>query len=382
MAKAHVIVKRLASIENFGSMDVLCSDKTGTLTQGKVSIHSTLDARGRPSQRVLRYACLNASFESGFANPIDEALRRAGACERAAYEKLDELPYDFVRKRLSVLLAGEGRKLLITKGAFLPVLGICRDAVEEDGGTRPLEELRPSAERLYAELSAQGLRVLGVARTGVPRPAGPSSGAGKGHELPRLPGAPRPAQAGFGPHRGRAAPAGRGPQGRHRRQPPGGRLRGPRRGSGSAGHADRSRAAGHEGRGPAGQGRPDTGVRGGGAQPEGADHPGAAQVRARGRLPGGRDQRRLGAARRRRGHLGGWRRGRGPGRRGHRAAEKRARPCWCAGCWRAAAPSPTPSSTCTWPPAPTSATCSAWPPPPWSSLSCPCCPSRSCSPTC
>ncbi len=163
MAKAHVIVKRLASIENFGSMDVLCSDKTGTLTQGKVSIHSTLDARGRPSQRVLRYACLNASFESGFANPIDEALRRAGACERAAYEKLDELPYDFVRKRLSVLLAGEGKKLLITKGAFLPVLGICREAVEEDGGTRPLEELRPSAERLYAELSAQGLRVLGVA---------------------------------------------------------------------------------------------------------------------------------------------------------------------------------------------------------------------------
>lgn len=165
MAKAHVIVKRLASIENFGSMDVLCSDKTGTLTQGRVSIHSTLDVRGRPSQRVLRYACLNASFESGFANPIDEALRRveAGAGWRAAYRKLDELPYDFVRKRLSVLLAGEGKTLLVTKGAFLPVLGVCRNAMEEDGGTRPIADLRPSAERLYAELSAQGLRVLGVA---------------------------------------------------------------------------------------------------------------------------------------------------------------------------------------------------------------------------
>ena len=175
MAKAHVIVKRLASIENFGSMDVLCSDKTGTLTRGRVSIHSTLDARGRPSQRVLRFACLNASFESGFANPIDEALRRAGAGERSAYEKLDELPYDFVRKRLSVLLAGEGKKLLVTKGAFLPVLDICRDAVEEDGGARPLVDLRPSAERLYAELSAQGLRVLGVAVREFPGQPAPRS---------------------------------------------------------------------------------------------------------------------------------------------------------------------------------------------------------------
>jgi Mg2+-importing ATPase len=174
MARAHVIVKRLAAIENFGSMDVLCSDKTGTLTQGRVSIHSTLDVRGRPSQRVLRYACLNASFESGFPNPIDEALRGAGACEPAAYQKLDELPYDFVRKRLSVLLAGEGGKLLVTKGAFLPVLGICRNAMEEDGGTRPLEDLRPSAERLYAELSTQGLRVLGVAVRELP-----------GQEIPR-----------------------------------------------------------------------------------------------------------------------------------------------------------------------------------------------------
>jgi Mg2+-importing ATPase len=76
MARAHVIVRRLASIENFGSMDVLCSDKTGTLTQGQVRIHSALDARGQPSDQVLCYACLNAAFETGFANPIDEALRR------------------------------------------------------------------------------------------------------------------------------------------------------------------------------------------------------------------------------------------------------------------------------------------------------------------
>jgi len=153
MAKAHVIVKRLASIENFGSMDVLCSDKTGTLTQGRVSIHSTLDVRGRPSQQVLRYACLNACFESGFPNPIDEALRRAGAGERSAYEKLDELPYDFVRKRLSVAVRLRGRDRLITKGAVPQVLAAC--AVD------PAERARIVAD--LDRYARDGLRVIAVA---------------------------------------------------------------------------------------------------------------------------------------------------------------------------------------------------------------------------
>jgi Mg2+-importing ATPase len=163
MVKAHVIVKRLASIENFGSMDVLCSDKTGTLTQGKASIHSACDAQGKPSGKVLKFAFLNAFHETGFANPIDEALRATGACDPAGYVKKDELPYDFVRKRLSILVAGEGRSILITKGAFLSVLGISSRAEDAAGTRLPIEEARVAAERHYAELSAQGLRVLGVA---------------------------------------------------------------------------------------------------------------------------------------------------------------------------------------------------------------------------
>ncbi len=164
MVKAHVIVKRLASIENFGSMDVLCSDKTGTLTQGKASIHSACDALGQPSGKVLKFAFLNAFHETGFANPIDEALRATKACDPAGYVKKDELPYDFIRKRLSILVAaGEGRSTLITKGAFLSVLGICSRAEDAAGTRLPIEEARVAAERHYAELSARGLRVLGVA---------------------------------------------------------------------------------------------------------------------------------------------------------------------------------------------------------------------------
>jgi Mg2+-importing ATPase len=163
MVKAHVIVKRLASIENFGSMDVLCSDKTGTLTQGKASIHSACDARGEPSGKVLKFAFLNAFHETGFANPIDEALRATAACDPAAYVKKDELPYDFVRKRLSILVAGEGGSILITKGAFLSVLGISSRAEDAAGTRLSIEEARVAAERHYAELSARGLRVLGVA---------------------------------------------------------------------------------------------------------------------------------------------------------------------------------------------------------------------------
>lgn len=93
-----VIVKRLAAIENFGSMDVLCSDKTGTLTEGKVSMHSVLDVEGNPSERVFFHAYLNAFFETGFSNPIDEAIRSYKQPDVSGYKKADEVPYDFIRK--------------------------------------------------------------------------------------------------------------------------------------------------------------------------------------------------------------------------------------------------------------------------------------------
>lgn len=160
MAKRRVIVKRLSAIENFGSMDILCSDKTGTLTEGKIRIHSAVDFSGAPSGQVFMYAGLNASFQNGFRNPIDEAL----ACELGedaarGWSKLDEIPYDFLRKRLSVLLAKDGKSLIITKGALENVLSVC-SSVE---GAGSLEAGAAAVRSLFARLSSDGLRVLGVA---------------------------------------------------------------------------------------------------------------------------------------------------------------------------------------------------------------------------
>ena len=104
MARHKVIVKRLAFIENFGSMDVLCSDKTGTLTEGSVRLHSALDLDGQASDRVFLHAYLNAFFEKSFANPPDEAIRSHQQPDVSGYEKADEVPYDFIRKRLSILV--------------------------------------------------------------------------------------------------------------------------------------------------------------------------------------------------------------------------------------------------------------------------------------
>jgi Mg2+-importing ATPase len=118
MAKKKVIVKRLASIENFGSMNVLCSEKTGTITEGKVRVHAALDAQGNESAKVLLYAWLNATNETGFVNPIDVAIRACAVSDEMGWRKVDELPYDFVRKRLSILFEKDGRHVLITKGAL------------------------------------------------------------------------------------------------------------------------------------------------------------------------------------------------------------------------------------------------------------------------
>src|SRR5262249_11790557 len=114
MARARVIVKRLNAIEDFGSMDVLCVDKTGTLTQGEVRLAAAPDLPGRPSARVLERAYLNAALQTGFANPIDAAIVAAGPVDVGAAVRLDELPYDFRRKRLSVLVAGEAGAVLVT----------------------------------------------------------------------------------------------------------------------------------------------------------------------------------------------------------------------------------------------------------------------------
>jgi len=167
MAKRGVIVRRLNSIENLGSMDVLCTDKTGTLTEGVVRLDGALDAQGQPSQAVLRYAYLNAHFQTGLNNPLDEAIQanaqQAGS-DISADQKVDEIPYDFVRKRLSVVTANpQGERTFITKGALDNVLSICA-GVQSGDGAHPLDATsRAGIERLYSEWSAQGFRVLGVA---------------------------------------------------------------------------------------------------------------------------------------------------------------------------------------------------------------------------
>jgi len=118
MAEGKVIVKRLASIENFGSMNVICSDKTGTLTEGSVHLQSALDVEGAPSDKVLLHAYLNAFYETGFTNPIDEAVRTHHQFDLSCYRKADEIPYDFLRKRLSILVAHDDTHLMVTKGPW------------------------------------------------------------------------------------------------------------------------------------------------------------------------------------------------------------------------------------------------------------------------
>jgi Mg2+-importing ATPase len=163
MAGEKVIVKRLAAIENFGSMDVFCADKTGTLTQGVVEIQSVQNLKGDHSDRVLFFAYLNARFETGFASPVDEALRHYCCPDVGGWEKIDEVPYDFVRKRLSLLMDKDGRHLMITKGALAKILEICTQAERDSGDLMPLETVRAQVEQRFHELSQQGFRTLGVA---------------------------------------------------------------------------------------------------------------------------------------------------------------------------------------------------------------------------
>jgi Mg2+-importing ATPase len=163
MATQKVIVKRLASIENFGSMNVLCSDKTGTLTQGKVQVKSAVDVEGQGNEKVLLFAYLNASFESGFINPIDEAIRNHQTFDISTYKKLDEIPYDFNRKRLSILIVKDASNLMITKGALQNILGICTRVETAAGEIIDIQSVTEKIQQQYENFSNSGLRTLGVA---------------------------------------------------------------------------------------------------------------------------------------------------------------------------------------------------------------------------
>ena len=164
MAKHGVIVRRLESIENFGSMDILCTDKTGTLTQGVVQLDDALDVNGEPSQQVSLYAYLNAHLQTGLPNPLDEAIVHKGAKGVDEYSKVDEIPYDFVRKRLTVVAArNDSSPFMITKGALENVLAVC-SGVQIGNEEKTLDTgQQAKIQERYEAWSAQGYRVLGVA---------------------------------------------------------------------------------------------------------------------------------------------------------------------------------------------------------------------------
>jgi len=168
MARRKVIVKHLEAIENFGSMDVLCSDKTGTLTSGDMVLDRHLDPLGQPSERSLTLAHVNSAHQTGIKSPLDEAILKYGGVAINAPRKIDEIPFDFERRRLSIVVEIGGGHLLITKGAPEGVIACCT-AYEIDGRQAPLDEtVRARCEATYRELSAQGSRVLAVASAAVP----------------------------------------------------------------------------------------------------------------------------------------------------------------------------------------------------------------------
>src|SRR4029079_9278191 len=178
MCKEGVIVRRLDAIENLGSMDVLCTDKTGTLTEGTIVLADATDPNGRTSAAVRQLAFLNAAFETGIDNPIDAAIVSAGKQEglsTAGHAKIDESPYDFLRKRLTIVMTEDGdaeRHLVVTKGAFVNVLSICTQ-VERNGAACALTDAIISELSMYYEAKGkEGLRVLALASRAVPAKKG------------------------------------------------------------------------------------------------------------------------------------------------------------------------------------------------------------------
>lgn len=168
MAKKKVIVKRLSSIENFGSMNILCSDKTGTITQGKVMLKDALNFEGKPSEKTLRFAWLNASLQRGYANPVDQAIQSACVDCLDEYTIQAEVPYDFLRKRLTIVVRHEADNTAIAKGALKSILAVC-DKVETDTGqVVPIDEKLEVIKNEYEKICNAGYRVLGVASKQVP----------------------------------------------------------------------------------------------------------------------------------------------------------------------------------------------------------------------
>jgi len=168
MARKKVITKQLASIENFGSMEILCSDKTGTLTAGEITLQQHVTVTGEDDENVLQMIYLNSYFEAGIRNPMDDAILKHEHPTIDEFTKIDEVPFDFYRKRLSVVVQHGDERVMITKGAAENVFDICTQ-VRLAGTAEPFDAAhKKTAMDTYLAMSADGYRVLGVATRLVP----------------------------------------------------------------------------------------------------------------------------------------------------------------------------------------------------------------------
>jgi Mg2+-importing ATPase len=170
MAKKRVIVKRLTSITDLGSMDVLCTDKTGTLTEAKIRLEQHVDPQGKPSERVLELAYLNSFFETGLKSPLDDAILAHENIDVSAWKKIDEVPFDFERRRVSVLLDKGNGRVLVVKGAAEEIIDLCTRYEEQGNEAQILldQAARIRIHEEYIALEKEGFRVLGIAWREVP----------------------------------------------------------------------------------------------------------------------------------------------------------------------------------------------------------------------
>ena len=165
MATKKVIVKRLSAIQNLGSMDVLCTDKTGTLTEARIHLERHVNGLGQESRRVLELAYLNSSFETGLKSPLDDAILEHREIDASEWHKIDECPFDFERRRVSVLIEKSQARILVVKGAPEDILRLStRCEGESENDLRTLDETtRGAIKSLYESLGRDGFRVLGIA---------------------------------------------------------------------------------------------------------------------------------------------------------------------------------------------------------------------------
>ncbi|MBI2284464.1 MAG: magnesium-translocating P-type ATPase [Bacteroidetes bacterium] len=162
LLEKKVIVKKLNSIQNLGEVNLLCTDKTGTITEGNIIVTSIVDGSGQESEFVQQLAFWNASLESGYSNPIDDALRQLKLDTNISAEKIGEVPYDFIRKRLSIAVNTEKETLFISKGAFPQIISICSKLKTGNGSVEDIADHKQALENMFVSYGSNGLRAVAI----------------------------------------------------------------------------------------------------------------------------------------------------------------------------------------------------------------------------